>query len=84
MRGRRGIPLDIAINLYKALVRPHWEQGIASWSVLKDSLVSELEKVQASSLKSLCYISKPWLHLTDTCQIKLFRLPISLNTLKLT
>ena len=58
LRGRRGIPLDIPINLYKALVRPHWEHAIASWSVLKECHLLELEKVQASSLKSLLGVFK--------------------------
>ena len=58
LRGRKGIPLDIAINLYKALVRPHWENGIAAWSVLKDSNIAELEKVQASSLKMMLGVFK--------------------------
>ena len=58
LRGRRGIPLEIAINLYKALVRSHWEHAIAAWSVLNDSQVGELEKVQASSLKSILGVFK--------------------------
>ena len=58
LRGRRGIPSDIAINLYKGLVRPHWEHAIAAWSVLKDSHIADLEKVQASFLKAVLGVFK--------------------------
>ena len=58
LRGRRGIPLGIAINLYKSLVRPHWEHAISAWSVLKENQLIELEKVQAASLKSMLGVFK--------------------------
>ena len=51
MRGRRGIPVSIGIELYKSLIRPHLEYAIPAWAMLTESQLKELDKVQKLSLR---------------------------------
>ena len=51
IKGRLGIPINIGIDLYKALVRPHLEYAMPAWAMLSEQQVTKLEKVQSKSLK---------------------------------
>ena len=51
IRGRRGIPINIGIELYKALIRPHMEYAIPAWAMLTASQLLELDKIQNQSLR---------------------------------
>ena len=51
MSGRRGVSLKVAIEMYRSLIRPHIEYGIASWALMPEKSMRELEKVQYQSLK---------------------------------
>jgi len=53
MDGRTGVPIEIAINLYKTLIRPHLEYGLPAWASVSDSEVELLEKVQSNCLRRL-------------------------------
>jgi len=47
--GRRGVPVQIGVNLYKALVRPHMDYAMPVWANISDKDVSKLEEVQCQS-----------------------------------
>jgi len=49
--GRKGIPIHIGIDLYKALVRPHLEYAIPVWASITDKQVDNLKNVQIECLK---------------------------------
>ena len=51
--GRRGLPVRIGINLYKALVRPHMEYAIPVWACIKDTNVQKLEQVQQQCIRRI-------------------------------
>ena len=51
--GRQGIPVNIGLNLYKTLVRPHMEYAFPVWANIRDSEVEQLEKVQIQSLRRI-------------------------------
>ena len=51
IRGRRGIPVDIAIDLYKSLVRMHLEYSIPAWSTITGKQVDSLCRIQSKCLK---------------------------------
>jgi len=51
--GRRGVPVHIGINLYKALVRPHMEYAMPVWANISDKDVCKLEEVQNQSLRRI-------------------------------
>ena len=50
MKGREGIPVQVGIMLYKALVRSHMEYAIPAWASVGDKEVARLEKVQTHCL----------------------------------
>ena len=58
LRDRLGIPVDIAIKLYKALVRPHIDYAIAAWASVRDSDLLKLEQVQSQSLRRLTGVKR--------------------------
>ena len=49
--GREGIGVQIGINLYKALVRPHLEYAIPAWANISDKDLTKLENVQIQCLR---------------------------------
>ena len=51
--GRRGVPVQIGINLYKALIRPHMEYSIPVWANINDKDLHKLEEVQLNSIKRI-------------------------------
>ena len=51
IRGRRGLPVGIAVDLYRSLVRPHLEYAIPAWAMLTEKQVVSLERVQSRGLK---------------------------------
>ena len=51
--GRQGIPVNIGLDLYKTLVRPHMEYAFPVWANISDSEVEQLEKVQIQSLRRI-------------------------------
>ena len=53
IKGRRGLPLDIAIDLYRSLVRPHLEYAIPVWAMLNGKQLLSLERVQSKCLKKI-------------------------------
>ena len=55
---RLGIPVDIAIKLYKALVRPHIDYAIAAWASIRDSDLLKLEQAQSQSLRRLTGVKR--------------------------
>jgi len=44
--GRQGIPIDIGINLYKTLIRPHMEYALPVWANISDKDLVILENAQ--------------------------------------
>ena len=59
--GRRGVPVQIGVNLYQALVRPHMEYAIPVWASISDRDISKLEVEQCQSLKE--YLEQKYTHL---------------------
>ena len=53
LKGRKGLPLKEAIEMYKALIRPHMEYGVAAWASMKESDAKRLEVMQSKSLRQL-------------------------------
>ena len=51
IRGRRGIPVDLAIDLYQSLVRMHLEYSLPAWSTLTAKQVDSLDQIQRKCLK---------------------------------
>ena len=51
--GRKGIPVRIGIDLYKALVRPHMEYAVPVWASITDKQVDKLQSVQVQCLKTV-------------------------------
>ena len=49
--GTRGIPVDIGIQLYKSLVRPHLEYAFPVWTNIKDKNIDKLENAQLQCLR---------------------------------
>ena len=47
----RGIPVDIGIQLYKSLVRPHLEYAFPVWANIKDKDIDKLENAQLLCLR---------------------------------
>jgi len=45
--------VQIGINLYKALIRPHREYGIPVWANINDKDLHKLEDVQLTVIKSI-------------------------------
>ena len=45
--------MQIGVNLYKTLVRPHMEYAMPVWASICDKDVSKLEEVQCQSLKRI-------------------------------
>ena len=53
IRGRKGIPIDVALDLYKSLVRPHLEYAIPAWSTLSNSQLATLDRLQCKCIKKI-------------------------------
>ena len=53
IRGRRGISIGLAIDLYNSLIRPHLEYTAPVWAGLSLDKMKKLERVQAQCLKTL-------------------------------
>ena len=53
IRGRRGISIGLAIDLYNSLIRPHLEYAAPVWAGLSLDKMKKLERVQAQCLKTL-------------------------------
>jgi len=51
INGREGIGVQLGINLYKALVRPHLEYAILAWANISDKDLTKLENVQIQCLR---------------------------------
>ena len=51
IRGRRGLPVDIAVDLYRSLVRPHLEYAIPAWAMLTEKQISEFRKGSVKGFK---------------------------------
>jgi len=49
--GRNGLPVQIGIELYKSLVRPHLEYAIPAWANISDKDLDKLEAAQVQCLK---------------------------------
>ena len=49
----RGIPVDIGIQLYKSLVRPHLEYAFPVWANIKDKDIDKLENAQLLCLRQV-------------------------------
>ena len=49
--GTRGIPVDIGIQLYKSLVRPHLEYTFSVWANIKEKDIDKLENAQLQCLR---------------------------------
>ena len=45
--------VNIGLDLYKTLVRPHMENVFPVWASISDSDVDQLEKVQIQSLRRI-------------------------------
>jgi len=48
---RSGIPVKIATDLYKSLVRPHLDFAAPVWASVNDNDMQKFEQVQAQSLR---------------------------------
>jgi len=57
IKGRKGISLPLAVQLYKSLIRPHIEYAIPVWASLSESDVKKLETTQVQCLRK-CIGSK--------------------------
>jgi len=53
INGRKGSPIRIGIDLYKALVRPHLEYMVPVWASITDKQVDKLQSVQVQCLKTV-------------------------------
>jgi len=53
--------VQIGVNLYQALVRPHMEYAIPVWASISDRDISKLEVEQCQSLKE--YLEQKYTHL---------------------
>ena len=53
IKGRNGLPIKEAIEIYKALIRHHLEYAIPAWACLKDIDVRRLETTQSKCLRQL-------------------------------
>ena len=51
--GRRGIPVQSGISLYKTLVRPHLEYAMPVWANVCDKDLRKLEDVQVQSIRRI-------------------------------
>ena len=51
--GREGISVQLGVQLYKALVRPHLEYAASVWASAKAKDLDKLDKVQVQCLKSI-------------------------------
>ena len=54
VKGRTGLPINIGIKTYKALVRIHLEYGIAGWGYKAFKMIGDFQKVQGQALKKIC------------------------------
>ena len=51
--GRHGIPIEVGINLYKTIVRPHMEHALPVWACLSDKDLIKLENAQTQCLRKI-------------------------------
>ena len=53
IKGRKGLPVKEAIEIFKGLVRHHLEYAFPSWANLKENEIKRLEVVQSKCLRQL-------------------------------
>jgi len=53
IKGRQGISVPIALQLYKTLIRPHLEYALPVWASLSEQDTKKLDLAQTQSLKRL-------------------------------
>ena len=51
IKGRQGISIKTAVDLYKSLVRPHLEYAIPAWANISEKYLTKLECAQSQCLK---------------------------------
>jgi len=51
--GRKGLPIQIGIQLYKSLVRPHLEYALLVWANISDKDLGKLEAAQTQCLRRI-------------------------------
>ena len=51
INGRSGLPVQVGLNLYKALVRPHLEYALPVWANIYDKDLQKLEQAQLQCLR---------------------------------
>jgi len=44
--GRKGLPIQIGVDLYKSIVRPHLEYALSVWANITDKDLEKLEVTQ--------------------------------------
>jgi len=53
IKGRQGISIKIAVDLYKPLVRPHLEYALPAWASISEKHLNLLERTQSQCLKCI-------------------------------
>ena len=53
IKGRQGVSVPIAIQLYKSLIRPHLEYALPVWASLSEQDTKKLDLAQTQSFKRL-------------------------------
>ena len=53
MDGRRGVNVQIGVELYKSLVRPHLEYALPAWANISDKDMDKLESTQVQCLRRI-------------------------------
>jgi len=53
IHGRKGLSVQLGVQLYKCLVRSHLEFAVPAWANLPDSSLKKLERVQGQCLRSI-------------------------------
>ena len=54
LKGRYGLSVEVAIKLYKNLIRMHLEYSASVWMFQSTSFINDIRSVQHKCLKKLC------------------------------